>query len=414
MAEPDASAIDIASTAGTWVAAILAIIALVGIIGPWLALQAAHSDKSRALNAVRDQPQRYVTKGFSIGAHTTLFRRVRVPDLAPTYGTNKATVANFAKGVDFKDRLFFEFPDYKQWNTGWAMLAAAAEAYNFHRPPPRDGDEPVLMPLVRAQGGTVEVINSLSAVVSLSPEGIFSRQPDGAPHLVGGNTENYGDSDDDTASDISVPESYKTDASRRLAVQQTAAGVPVRYRLFQGHHGIWELSSSRLPEITGFTGRFRSLGHQRGKWTYQTALAYYGRHAKEIAELLGEDYAVPNGGKLLLDDISHVAWAWLSLQWHEWGYLIWKLECKYWTKIMQSSASLLLDDVYSVQVSAFLDKLVPDDDQQSSLQAIFDWDPESGYHPIKWLLNLNRRLTLRESRSVRRSWFLRRRSQHRT
>jgi hypothetical protein len=101
------SALDIASTAGTWVAAILAIIALVGIVGPWLAIRAAHSDKNRALNAVRDKKHTYVTKGVRVAAHTTLFRRVRVPDLAPMYGTNKATVAIFTKDVPSKHRLFF-------------------------------------------------------------------------------------------------------------------------------------------------------------------------------------------------------------------------------------------------------------------------------------------------------------------
>src|SRR4051794_5555171 len=41
------SSIDVISTVGTWVAAALAIIALVGIVGPFLAIQAAKGDKNR-------------------------------------------------------------------------------------------------------------------------------------------------------------------------------------------------------------------------------------------------------------------------------------------------------------------------------------------------------------------------------
>jgi len=94
--DPGPSSIDVISTVGTWVAAVLAVIALLGIVGPFIAIRAAKSDKNSALNAVRDQEHRYITAGLRINAQVTIFRRVNIPNLAPTYNTNKADVPKIA------------------------------------------------------------------------------------------------------------------------------------------------------------------------------------------------------------------------------------------------------------------------------------------------------------------------------
>jgi hypothetical protein len=54
------------SDVGTWVAAFIAIIALVGIIGPYLALQASVSDSNRVMNAVQAIPEKYISRGFRV------------------------------------------------------------------------------------------------------------------------------------------------------------------------------------------------------------------------------------------------------------------------------------------------------------------------------------------------------------
>jgi hypothetical protein len=59
-----------------WVAAFIAIVALVGIIGPYLALQASLSDSNRAMNAVQDTPEKYISCGFRVSKRLRIFRRI--------------------------------------------------------------------------------------------------------------------------------------------------------------------------------------------------------------------------------------------------------------------------------------------------------------------------------------------------
>lgn len=59
--------LDLLGVIGTWIAAVLAFIALVGLVAPWLLLKATFSDRNRTLNAIRDVNQDFITKsiGFS-------------------------------------------------------------------------------------------------------------------------------------------------------------------------------------------------------------------------------------------------------------------------------------------------------------------------------------------------------------
>ncbi|KAJ9156323.1 hypothetical protein NKR23_g984 [Pleurostoma richardsiae] len=81
-------AVSLSSDVGAWVAGLVAIVALVGIVGPYLALQASLSDRNRATNAVKDTPEKYVSRGFRLSKRLRVFRCIRVPDLAPGYITN--------------------------------------------------------------------------------------------------------------------------------------------------------------------------------------------------------------------------------------------------------------------------------------------------------------------------------------
>ncbi|KAK1841302.1 hypothetical protein CCHR01_16071 [Colletotrichum chrysophilum] len=82
------SSIDAASLAGTWISSSLAIIALIGIIGPFYALKTAYGTKTRVLNGVWDENRTFLTKGWAIGNSPALFRRSQVPNLARNYQNN--------------------------------------------------------------------------------------------------------------------------------------------------------------------------------------------------------------------------------------------------------------------------------------------------------------------------------------
>jgi pilus assembly protein TadC len=56
-------ATDIASVVGTWVAAFVAIIALVGIVGPFLILRASRTERNKAIAAIDDENHQFIGKG---------------------------------------------------------------------------------------------------------------------------------------------------------------------------------------------------------------------------------------------------------------------------------------------------------------------------------------------------------------
>lgn len=74
-----------AGTVGTWVAVLLTIITLTAIVGPRLLLRQAYNARNRALNAVRDCEQDYVTKGVGFSRSVRFFRKTKVPSLAPNF-----------------------------------------------------------------------------------------------------------------------------------------------------------------------------------------------------------------------------------------------------------------------------------------------------------------------------------------
>ncbi|KAJ5795160.1 hypothetical protein N7457_001759 [Penicillium paradoxum] len=125
---PGPDTIDIISTAGTWLAVFLALVALVGILGPWLAIRAAFSDKNRALNAVYDMHGDYVTRGIVISGNLRLFRQTKIPDLAPKFNTNTPEIPKLISEDNAGRLLEFRQPHYNSWNTGWSKLCALIQA----------------------------------------------------------------------------------------------------------------------------------------------------------------------------------------------------------------------------------------------------------------------------------------------
>ena len=130
------------SDIGTWTAAFFAIVALTGIIGPWLAIRAASSDKNRAFNAIYDKDKVYVKfRGIPIGSRLRVFRRIRVPDLAPNYKSNESETLSLLPSADQSskvdtryitstdERIIFRPQSYSRFNKGWSKLCTTLDSY---------------------------------------------------------------------------------------------------------------------------------------------------------------------------------------------------------------------------------------------------------------------------------------------
>ncbi|CAI6087580.1 unnamed protein product [Clonostachys chloroleuca] len=154
------SPVDLASGVGTWLAAGLAIVALLGVVAPLLAIQSSMSDKNRALNAVQDQPQKYISQGYHLWTGYRAFRRIRVPNLSPDYITNHANTLSLLPAHIILGHCILNPCDFLPWNTGWAKLSELLQAYTISVAP---GTDPI--PLGVARGGTLEVVSSRTALV---------------------------------------------------------------------------------------------------------------------------------------------------------------------------------------------------------------------------------------------------------
>ncbi len=123
------------SSIGTWVAVALAIVALVGVVGPLLALEASARDKNRAMNAFQDQQQKYVSREFHLTRGLRVFRRIRVPNLSPGYIANEPETSPLVPSLCAAlERWVLKPRDYLPWNSGWAKFSELIEAYEV-----RDG-----------------------------------------------------------------------------------------------------------------------------------------------------------------------------------------------------------------------------------------------------------------------------------
>ncbi|KAM0084880.1 hypothetical protein ACKRZS_002827 [Fusarium odoratissimum] len=307
--------VDLASNIGTWVAAGVAIIALVGVVGPYLALQASMSDKNRAMNAVQDQQQKYVSRGFRLTRGLRVFRRIDVPNLAPGYITNEPDTAPLIPPLSAAlGRWGFRTRDYLPWNTGWAKIAELIESYQV-----RDGVSNRQVDLgVPKTGGTLEVVNSRTALVvnkhwililgllgrygDRIDKGILQRKGirrnfDGErasirlfalprkakqresdfPFEWARKKETHssirrgGSSSRDSASSRSWSDSDPDSDGNVMAVRRSA-------------YGTITLETTPQPTIYGITGKLQQLGRHKGSWSYLTSISFVPHIAKEIFE----------------------------------------------------------------------------------------------------------------------------------
>ncbi|KIW63247.1 hypothetical protein PV04_10109 [Phialophora macrospora] len=117
-----ADSIDIAVTVGTWVAVGSALIALVGIISPYLVLKATRSDRYQALEGVDSGVPGYVKDRWRL-TRSIRFRAVRVPILtAPPSQRGGPRLKNGVAGPS-------EQPLLPISQTGWVNIARLTNHY---------------------------------------------------------------------------------------------------------------------------------------------------------------------------------------------------------------------------------------------------------------------------------------------
>lgn len=114
---------DLVSAIGTWVAVFLALLALLGVLGPLLVWRASKTSRNRALAALEAgtaESGGYVTRGIPIGWGVRLFRRVRAPLLI-----HRPAVAGQIFRFDSTQKL----PD--EDSASWVKLGSVLDAYGM-------------------------------------------------------------------------------------------------------------------------------------------------------------------------------------------------------------------------------------------------------------------------------------------
>lgn len=118
------AALDIAGVVGTWVAAGLALIALIGIIGPILILRASRTERHRAIVRIGSRNHGYISKGIPVWPGVRLAQRVRAPriDMVRKF-KNKEWVEFDSKRIVLDNSKGSESP------ASWVSFGAFLEGY---------------------------------------------------------------------------------------------------------------------------------------------------------------------------------------------------------------------------------------------------------------------------------------------
>ncbi|KAI0140035.1 hypothetical protein F4776DRAFT_677275 [Hypoxylon sp. NC0597] len=258
----DIDSVEVSSDVGTWVAAFFAVFALVGVIAPWLALQAAFSDKNRALNSIRDVPQKYVTRGLRVSRRFYLMRRIHVPDLSPIYVSNDP---------------------YSDWNTGWAKLCELIQAYDVH-----DVTSGSKIPLDIPPGGNLEIVDGSTALVVsqywILLVGLLGRYGKRNDRGILQKSSIRRDMDgerasirqwlgDESASESSVDGRSPISRTRSSNSSLDNTGV-INANAYRVQHGNWKLTNVPLTKLYGITGDIQFLGRLRGSWRHFTSVSF--------------------------------------------------------------------------------------------------------------------------------------------
>ena len=125
-----AERVDIASAVGTWLAVVLALVALFGIIAPFLLWTALRSERHIARRAIDDPLHLFATRGILIWPNTRIFRRVYVPKLTDN--------PQLRKGFN-RQRIDDCIKDPPS-TTGWIWFCSALRAFSLSKCKDRTGE----------------------------------------------------------------------------------------------------------------------------------------------------------------------------------------------------------------------------------------------------------------------------------
>jgi hypothetical protein len=125
-----AEGVDIASAVGTWLAVVLALVALFGIIAPFLLWTTLRSERHIAHQAIDDPLHLFVSSGIRIWHNTRILRRARVPRL-----TDIPQLPKEFNGQR-KDDCLKDPPSI----TGWIGFCSALRAFSLPGSKNRNGD----------------------------------------------------------------------------------------------------------------------------------------------------------------------------------------------------------------------------------------------------------------------------------
>jgi hypothetical protein len=117
-----ASGIDVASVIGTWLAAGLGLLALFGIIAPWILWRTLRSERHIALKTVDDRHGRFLSRGLRIGWNTRILERVKAPGL-----TDAPNFPNGFVGLRLDHHLLEDPPS----KTGWVWFCLGLQAFSL-------------------------------------------------------------------------------------------------------------------------------------------------------------------------------------------------------------------------------------------------------------------------------------------
>lgn len=300
---------DLVSAIGTWLATAIAVAALVGVVGPYLALQASLSDRNRAMNAVQDFSGKYVTRGYRLTHGMRIFRRIRVPNLAPSYITNEMEKGPLVPPAAAQGLWTLRGRSYHPFNTGWAKLAELIGAYQV-----RDKASDGVVDLAVPRDGTLEIVNSRTALV-VSKHWILlmgllgrygNRSDKGVLHKRGIRREEYGERI--MMSDIKniweYGARYKRSAVRPRLPENHALAKYIsgnldlsfdeyeprtRLTVRRNAYGEWTIDDMPSPMLFGITGTIRPLGRQKGSWSYLSSMSFVPRSEREMFPPKGQN-----------------------------------------------------------------------------------------------------------------------------
>ncbi|SPO00320.1 uncharacterized protein DNG_03165 [Cephalotrichum gorgonifer] len=321
MVNVDGDTVDLTANIGTWVAATVAMIALVGIVAPYLALQASLSDRNRAMNAVQDFSGKYVTRGYRLTHGLRVLRRIRVPNLAPSYITNEPEKTPLVPPAAVRGLWTLRGRDYQPFNTGWAKLAELIGAYEVSE---RESDGVVDLSIPR--DGTLEIVNSRTALVVskhwILLLGLLGRYGDrsdkGVLHRRGIRRESYGERilmrdikpvfPDDN---MRLRKSFWRDRREHQNIDSAASSEESSIRhgrlvhdggsydseslssddsdymynkmtVRRNAYGEWTVDRRPCPTLYGITGTMQGFGRQKGSWSYLTSMSFVPRSDREM------------------------------------------------------------------------------------------------------------------------------------